>query len=146
MQVTFASGLEGLGQKVLAKKAAAKDRAGETLFQQYLRRGAEKRKALRAARRGGAAGSSASDSEHDGIDVEDRVAAGHSGGDRAKQRGARQTGPEKRAQAEGADGQGFFADGDGAHAAAGATAAFDDDFFQVWSLSWAYAAAALRLW
>jgi hypothetical protein len=46
MEVSFATGLEGLGQQLLAKQATS--RAGQTLFEQYLRRKTDKQAALKA--------------------------------------------------------------------------------------------------
>jgi hypothetical protein len=65
MEVTFASGLEGLGKKVLAKRA---QQGGETLFQQYLQRSTERRKAARAQRRGKGSGS---ESDEQGAGAQD---------------------------------------------------------------------------
>ena len=109
MEVTFASGLEGLGKKALARKASGKHRAGETLFQQYLQRSAEKRKAARARRRGGG-GSSDSDG----------------GGDSGSEAGVDDAGGKGAADAFFEDGQ-----GPGEHGPEGDDAGFDDEFFQV---------------
>lgn len=103
MEVTFASGLEGLGKRILDKRATFKARAGQTLFEQYLQRKKDKKAAQRAVGRVNV------DSESD----EDGGASSSDGG------------------AGVVAGDSFFDDEGDAAEGGKAEAGFNDDFFNV---------------
>jgi hypothetical protein len=68
MEVTFVPGLEGLGERLLAKKRDAKAKAGETGWDAYLRRKREKKAAARRLGKtnvGSDSGDSGSDPEEE---------------------------------------------------------------------------------
>lgn len=90
MEVTFASGLEGLGERLIAKRKEAEAKAGETVWEAYMRRKREKKaEAKRLGKvniesddddsedysQGGTEGESDSDSDADG-DGDDALHAG----------------------------------------------------------------------
>ncbi|KAK9840918.1 hypothetical protein WJX81_000303 [Elliptochloris bilobata] len=66
MQVTFTPGLEGLGERLLAKKRDAAAQKAETVWQAYLRRKREKKEAERAKGRHNVSSGSSDDSDGSG--------------------------------------------------------------------------------
>ncbi|GAX82620.1 hypothetical protein CEUSTIGMA_g10046.t1 [Chlamydomonas eustigma] len=78
MEVTFVSGLEKLGEQILSKKKEERDRAGETVWEAYLRKRKEKRKERK--KRTGRGGRDEDSSESDDYDdVEEGGSKGQKG-------------------------------------------------------------------